>query len=154
MVYQWKGAARITIPAQRAGEQLEALRDQHGGVTAAIVVDDARKKRSPLHGAFEWDDSVAGTAHRLNQARYLLRAIVVVSEKAAPTRRPIRAFVHVSADGAGDMYESLEVALSTPEMRAQVLARALRKLEVWRARYEELEELAGVFAAIDGQQAA
>lgn len=145
--YHWKDASRISIPAQAAGERLEALRVKHDGITARVVVDDARRKRSPLHGAFEWDNTVAATEYRLEQARLVLRSIVMVSEK-TPDSAPVRAFVCISADGERS-YTSLDIALSSPEMRQQVVARALRELDVWRDRYEELDELAEIFAALD-----
>jgi hypothetical protein len=147
VVYQWKGSARISIPAQAAGDRIESLREANGGVTPALVVRDAKKKRSPLHDAFEWDDGAAAKAHRLTQASYLLRSLTV-TVVAGVTRAPIRAVVHIITDGE-QRYQSIDVALSDPGMRSQVLARALAELRAWQSRYSELKELARVFKAID-----
>lgn len=156
VTYHWKEGSRLPIDAQAAGESLERLREDRGGrLTPDDVVISARPRRSPLHDAFEWDDSVAAKAHRLNQARYLLRSVEVVirSDGYSGPRRQSRAFVVVSGNGDGDRsYTSVEVAMSSKPLRQQVLAQAWKELEEWRKRYEDYEELAHIFAAIDSEK--
>ena len=48
-----------------------------GNLTADAVVAEAANKRSPIHHLFEWDDSKAAHAYRIDQARMLLRGIQV-----------------------------------------------------------------------------
>jgi hypothetical protein len=149
MIYKWKSQAAIPVGAQVAGEHLENLRIiNNGQLTPRAVVDDARQEGSPLHPAFEWDDSVAAERFREEQARYMLRQItVVVPETGTPT--PIRAFVNVRVEG-GQSYTHVVHALSDTELRLQILAQAWKDLQSWREKYKELEELAGIFAAMDG----
>lgn len=45
---------------------------------AAQLLAEARRKSSPIHGLFEWDDRRAARAQRLARAGYLLRSINVV----------------------------------------------------------------------------
>lgn len=62
----------------RIAKRLEELTVLGGGVlTPNAVVDDAKDARSVLHEVFEWDDSKAAHAHRLEQARALIRSIRV-----------------------------------------------------------------------------
>lgn len=155
MVYQWKTQASgvIGLDAQACGEALEAVQAT-GPLTPPRVVEIARPDTSPLHHAFEWDDEKAAQAHREEQARYLLRSIVIVREGQEDTR-PIRAFVHVSdADAEGkpqSVYTDITTALRNPVLRAQVLRKAESELVAWRRRYQELEELAAVFAVVDAR---
>lgn len=59
-------------------ERLQRLADANGGVlTPDAVVADARKKDSPLHAHFEWDTKKAAAAYWLQQARELIRSVVV-----------------------------------------------------------------------------
>lgn len=51
-----------------------------GRVTPKLVVDTARDKKSPLHPYFEWDDRKAGEVYRLDQARTLIRSVVITQE--------------------------------------------------------------------------
>lgn len=149
MEYQWKKAAQLgSLDAQKVGEQLESIRLERGHLTPEMVLRAAKSRRSPLHGGFTWDDGEAAQAWRLNEARYLLRMVVMIRED-APDKEPIRAFVVVRDDEGEWEYTSTVAAMSNAVLRQQVLARALKELEAWRDRYDELEELAGVFAAID-----
>lgn len=67
---------------QSVNEHLKALHEQHGTLTPEIVVDDARRKESPLHQLFEWDTKKAAMAHWHDVARQLIRnvRVTVVNE--------------------------------------------------------------------------
>lgn len=54
-------------------QRLNELHKKSGRITPDIVLQDAEDETSPLHGYFEWDDSVAGHAYRIDQARTLRR---------------------------------------------------------------------------------
>ncbi|MBX6387319.1 MAG: hypothetical protein IRZ07_30805 [Microbispora sp.] len=149
MQYAWKPGFRVGgLDAQVVGERLDAIRERDGGIMAEAVVDDARPVDSPLHPAFEWDDSVAAEKYRLDQARYLIRA-VVIQRPDVEEPRPVRAFVVVKESDGNEVYTSTITALSDEELRRQVLERALRELDAWRRRYDDLAELAEVLAAAD-----
>lgn len=57
-------------------EAIEAKKD--GRLTPDAVLEDAAERDSPLHDFFEWDDSKAGHAYRLDQARTLIKSVMVV----------------------------------------------------------------------------
>lgn len=67
---------------QSVNEYLIALHQQHGTLTPELVVEDARRKDSPLHDLFEWDKGKAAQAHWQDVARALIRnvRVVVVNE--------------------------------------------------------------------------
>ncbi|MCH7719151.1 MAG: hypothetical protein IIB21_06740 [Chloroflexi bacterium] len=140
---------RLTGKAQVLGQEIERLRRRRGHLTAQLVVDAASDPASRLHGEFEWDDTAAAAAYRLEQAGYLIRAIVIVREPQNGDPRIVRAFVYLQDDEAGPIYTSISVAMGDPAMREQVLRRAWQELEGWRRRYSEYDELAKVFSAID-----
>jgi Fe-S cluster assembly scaffold protein SufB len=147
VVYKLKDHARLPIPAQVAGESLENIRSLNGGViTPAVVVDNARDKKSPLHPCFEWNDKRAAEAHRLDQARYLLRAVVVTYGE-PEEEKAVRAFVTVTEDKQ-EVYTDIREALQNPEHREQVLSRARRELEQWAKRYEHLQEFSSLISQI------
>lgn len=161
MVYQWKPGTRLSADPQAVGERLEVLQARHGdALTAEQVVEDARDESSPLHPCFEWDDTVAAEEYRKEQARYLLRALIVVSEpeeegaaegRPAPEGRAHRAYVVVREED-DDRYVPTVRAMSDEELRNQVLAQALAELRAVQRKYAELRELARVFEAIDAVQ--
>lgn len=149
MIYQWKPGSRIKIPAQAAGERLDYLNKLHGKLTAEIIVKDATPKDSVLHPVFEWNNRVAAHQYRLEQARHLLRSIVVVNPESEKPK-PIRAFVVVAEEAEKqEVYIPTMKALQDENYRKQVLARALAELQALRRKYNDLVELAEVFTAID-----
>ena len=50
-----------------------ALEDSNGHINPEDLIKAARKKSSPLHPCFLWDDQEAGNAHRLLRAKDLIR---------------------------------------------------------------------------------
>jgi len=153
MVYEWKESCRLRLDAQSCGDHLEKLEEKKGVITPEIVLEDARKSSSPLHDGFEWDDSVAAERFRLDQARYILRQIVIVLEPATDGRpaRTIRGFVNVEVeDGEKTLkvYTTINHAMSDRELRRQVIARAYKELHQWSERYQKLSEFSAVRKAI------
>lgn len=148
MIYRWRSGARTHgAKAQEVGERLEKLRQSHGALTPPLVVAEATDDASPLHPAFEWDDTAAAEKYRLEQARDLLANVVVVLDGPGPdTTRETRAFVVVHQQDES-VYQSVEVVLTDPSMRAELLKNALAELKSWQKKYRDLQELAEVFRA-------
>lgn len=153
-VFRWNSGARMKGDPQIAGEHIVRLREdrlqkQLGEPTAEDVVSSARPAKSPIHDMFEWDDTVAGESYRVEQARHMLRSLVITtthSEQQAESR----AFVAIDIEERRhDVYVPISVAMSTLDMRAQVLERARRELSAFRQKYQDLSELSAVFQAID-----
>lgn len=149
MVYKFKDTASMpNVDPQAAGERLEELRVHNNGLlTPRAIIEEARPESSPLHNAFEWDDTVAAQKHREWQARYLMGALVAIVPQ-TETDKPVRAFVNVHREKQQG-YTSVAHAMSDAELRAQILAQAMREAIAWKERYREYEELAEIFAAID-----
>ena len=133
---------------QAVGDKLQELRDKHKGLTASIVIEDAKNKKSVLHGAFEWNDSKAAHEWRLHSARHLMRAVITKELDSSGEIRYQPAFVFVKTE-EGPRYESLARVLDDDEMRLQVINRALKEFEQWQKRYEEYEEFLSVFESFD-----
>jgi len=112
------------------------------------VLRAAALPKSPLHGYFTWDDSEAAQAWRLHQARQLIASVKVQLVGPTGPQEPIRAWVSVQRDD-GRAYRALDAVLAEPTARADLLAAARRELERVRRQYGQLEELAGVWAALD-----
>lgn len=149
MIYKWKQGAKVQLDPQVAGEELERIRvHQNGRLESADVVEASRIKEAPLHDHFEWNDAKAAEAHRVEQARYLIRSIEVMVERSDSEVVPIRAFVSVQRD-EDRSYTSTFHALADPDLRGQVVNQAWKELEAWRQRHAELVEFARIFTAMD-----
>lgn len=119
---------------QRVGEALEKIAAENGGdLTPGAVVAAARAPRHTLHRFFEWDDRAAADAHRLNQARAVIRSIRVedaVSE-------PVQAFISIS-DREGVSYRAVADVMNSADLQRRVLVAAERDLAAFEARYRSL----------------
>jgi hypothetical protein len=55
-----------------------SLESKQGKLTPQQVLEAARDEESPLHRFFEWDDSTAAEAYRVEQARDLIKKVKVI----------------------------------------------------------------------------
>lgn len=124
---------------------LQALYDERGKLTPALVVDVARDPNHVLHNRFEWDDSVAGERYRRDQAHELIRS-VRVNYVSARTEEPlsIRAFQAVKdpddTDGRKYVYVPTEAVVQDPIVMRLILADMERDWRNLRRRWEEFDE--------------
>jgi len=146
---EWKDGARMRIAAATAKAELDKIkRAQSGKIHAEDVVRAARPAKSPLHAAFEWDDSEAAEQYRLTQAREVMRSIVVRYVNAPADAPPTRLYVNVDRGTADSAYMEIAVALGQPEFKDQILERALREAQEYQRRYQDILELSLIFRAI------
>jgi hypothetical protein len=109
------------------------------------VVFAARDEASPLHGEFDWNDETAAEAHRLEQAKRLIRSvryeeIVVKTEIKCPQ------YVHITTPGSPSGYVSIHTIKNDTELKKQVLFG-----EISRARLalERARSIAGVLGCAE-----
>lgn len=123
--FGFKKGARLKggLDPQVTGEALADIRERRDGKLDPQDVVDVARHDNALHGAFEWDDSVAGEAFRRDQARNLIRAVVILVEELDAPEQP--AFVHIRiVDDDGERhsyYQDAEIAAGNPDERASVL---------------------------------
>ena len=149
--YSWVSGSQYKMDATSVGLEVERLLvENEQKLGAPQVVEAARDPLSPIHGAFEWDDTKAAEEHRLHQARKLLQSIQVTI--LTPKGGEVTTRLTVTTETVNPrkrQYTSTEYALADTELRAEVLKQALRELAAFRRRYAELSELSMVFAAIE-----
>ncbi|OFW99286.1 MAG: hypothetical protein A3E78_11915 [Alphaproteobacteria bacterium RIFCSPHIGHO2_12_FULL_63_12] len=151
MSFAWKAGYPARIDASKAVESLDQIRTSNGGAIAAEdIVEAARDPSSALHAQFSWDDALAAEEFRRVQARTLLRSILVVEEGQPPRPYFITIEEHREERSNRFSYVRLvEDVLPSQTLVHEVLERALRELESWRAKYAQLAQLSQVHKAID-----
>lgn len=148
MIYRWKPNQHKGVPAQIAGDRIESIRSRLGRVHPGDLVEDARPDDSPLHPCFEWDDSVAAENWRVQEARGVLAALVVVPVE-APESEPVRAFIALGSDNEANDYMPIATVLSDEQLRKQALRAVLEDLNRLKTKYHQLQELRKVWEALD-----
>ena len=147
--YSWKNVPPAKgIEPETAAEEITRIIAVHGHATPQIIVQEAEHEESPLHRCFEWDDSVAAKMYRVEQAKYILRAIVVTVEKEDRPPVRIRAFHNVVEDDVR-CYTTVKHARQTPELWRQVVEKAKAELKSWRQTYQHIKEFETIFEVVD-----
>lgn len=130
-------------------KQLLKIQKCNGGSLSPVaVVDAARNEGHPLHSRFEWDDTKAGEAYRIEQARRMIRAVVTVVN-AAGAEIETRAFVSLSTHkGTTEPYVSITAVTSSKDLMEVLLADARRDAESFAAKYAILQKCKPVVTAM------
>ncbi|HEY2088260.1 MAG TPA: hypothetical protein VGH54_19865 [Mycobacterium sp.] len=117
-----------------------------GSLEAASVLDAARPPESVLHAQFTWDDEEAAEAHRLNQARSLIRRykVRVTYQEASGEERDVLVRGFVAASSVGEVGRAagtyLPAAGLSGQARNLLLQRMQREIRSLRVRYGHLQE--------------
>lgn len=136
--YGWAEGSRLgKFNAQIIGEYL----DDRGFSRPEELVADARRKQSPLHRLFEWDDDAAAEQYRLSQARHVLGSIRIVYAKAEGKEHKVRAFTFLPSQKG---YVSRARILSDDDLRREAYQVALRDLNAFIKRFEEYADLVAI----------
>ncbi len=133
---------------QALQDELARIYGRDGILHPATVIAEARNKRNPLHAQFTWDDTKAAEAHRMNEARNLIRVAVKVIP--AISNQAVREYVSISTMrrmGTGSYLATVDV-VADDERRAQALADAIKTLTQLERRFGYLEELAPIWDAL------
>lgn len=135
-------------------DHLQAVHDEHGELTPALVVNAARAKTHPLHDRFTWDNRAAGEQWRRHQAAELIRSVRLTYREATEDEkaRSVRAF-HAVRGPAGHAYQPAEAVAADPFTRQLVLADMEREWKALRRRYEAFSEFVQMVRA-DVEEAA
>ncbi len=152
--YGYKPFCTLPVPAQVVGEELSRIRAKYGRrFKPAHLVKEAQKVNNPLHPCFEWNTQKAAMAHWLDQARFIIRVVVVVKvddRRLPPGVRAVTGLVVKSPDGRKEYdYVDTICAMSTESGRRRLLEEALRELQMFKDKYAHLAELAGLMRAIE-----
>lgn len=149
-----------------ASEAVKALAEKYGGtITPEIILADAKRKRSPLHGFFCWDDTAAAVEYRRIQAATLIRRIKVTIHQGEDRSVRVRAFVNVvepddspepqDIDGHGinarqrGIYVGFEYAMKTHDYKDQLISQCKRDVESFRSKYSAITEASKIIDAME-----
>lgn len=128
--------SRLKAEGLRAA--VRAIYDQHGYLTAALVVQEARPETHPLHGhVFDCPSGTAAERYYQEQAAKLIRKLYVTYRPADETSqaRQVRAWINLPTD-RGQVYEPSEQVALDP-LKSRLALQAMER------EYHQLEERFG-----------
>lgn len=141
--YEWSENFRAKADAQSVGKAIEQLREKfdrkNDELLPCELVASAADPESPLHNLFTWDDGKAARLYRDSEARLILRSIRVVIVSRGDEKRIIgNVAVRTESSGSGKAYVPTSLAVHKDNLRKQMIDDAIRGLDGWRSRYEQL----------------
>lgn len=141
--YQFAAGFRLKdLNANAVGAELERIAAADGVLSPRVVWMRSRNRTALFHEHFIWDDAKAGKLYRDEQARYLIRSVRVIIDD----RPPVRAFYHITAEES--QYVSLDRALTTGEILAEIVDEAISYLDAAREKLGEIEALKAEAATV------
>lgn len=152
---KWKNGARLKteISAEAAAAELNRIRGGSPVLEARRVWEESADPEAPLHGEFTWDDEEAAKLYRDDEARHVIRAVVVAEVKGDDDsdKDGVRVWSPVRLNDVSGYQPTVE-ALRNPETREQILNAARAYLGQARKKLADLQECAAEVAAIDSLQ--
>lgn len=126
-------------------QELEGLAEANGGLLMPeAVVEFAKDPNTALHSRFEWDDTEAAQKYRLWQARQIIKVMV---DFTPAEKKEYQVFVSMKTDRYnGGGYRQMVEIMSDEQSQRQLLIQAHADFRLWQRKYEQLKELAPVFA--------
>lgn len=131
----WRdGFPGSNLDADRIGAELQTLQDLEGVVRADDVLKWARlNPDSELHKAIEWDDAIAADKYRRYEITDLIGAIRHYEVGGGEI------VIHrTNFSIGGGQYITEDGLRKNAEYRQEVLSKAIRSLESWASRYQEV----------------
>jgi hypothetical protein len=151
--YEFRGGFRSSVAAKTIALRLEYLRVTLCRWPAPRdILDDARHPDSPIHGHFDWSDTVAAEKWRLQQAAQLVTAVRVRTidpgEGVASQFQP--AYHSTSGDEGGKVFVRFQDAV-LPDRRPQTLREVVQRIwmSTLRERTMGFHELDALYALVD-----
>jgi hypothetical protein len=130
-------------------ERIKSLETEQGQLTPSAVIEDAKKKSSPLHVLFEWDLARAAEHAWRQRAREIIREVkYFVTIQSTTVEAPN--YVRDPDAGVDEGYSSIKALQSNPaSARAAVLSELTRAAGNLR-RALEISAALGLQKEIDG----
>ena len=152
---RWRNGTRLKADPIKVADEAERLETDGVVLPEALFAYAQKHKRSELHKCFTWDKNKAAKDRNLDEARYVLRSLVIIVEytsvgKEHPVQIEYMKYSNLRADTPGrGPYIATGKVMRDPVMRQVFLQDAIRRLKQWRDRYQGLVELSHIYEIID-----
>lgn len=136
------GFMKFSADASKCYEELTTLE----AITPEAIVEYARNENTELHKCFQWDDAKAAENWRKQQARLIVKSLVVVVQKSETEVQTYRLIEH---DDTEKEYRPIVFTVRNDDEYSRLLKQAKAELAQFRQRYKKIAELAEVIEEIE-----
>ena len=140
MQAEWRFKDLYKADATAVANELSSIK-----CTPENIVEYARNPESELHKCFEWNDTVAAEKYRIEQARQVLRTLVIKQET-KQDKPPLRLFYKTNQR---EEYKPINLIVKQNDEYQIFLKRAQDELRAFKRKYHFLTELEEIFELIE-----
>ena len=147
-IIKWSINGIFKADATKCYEEIQQIGEE---VKPEQVLNKARDEKSELHKCFEWNDSSAAEKYRLNQAREVIRHLIVIHRDDEDTgKEPIQFRVMMKNERDRDSgYKQTVVMVRDEDEYRKLLEQAYAELHCFKKKYSCLSELSEILALIE-----
>lgn len=132
--------------AEEAVNEFERITNKYGGFDPEYVVQESVQPGTLLHNEFEWDNTKAGHAYRIEQAKKLIRSIRVEIVNSTVSYN-VRAYVNVRENkDESRRYVPIQKAIENDHAYADLLNQSKDEMTAFVTKYSQISELNAVKA--------
>lgn len=144
--FAWKPGSRTSADAKVVGTELLRLTKSRGrSLSSREYVDEASNPSSPLHDGLNWNDADAADKYRLWQASVILTRLEFVD---TDTKERVPVMLNVTLSDHGQRYVETSLVVSRSDLHDQVVEKAMRELQAWQSRYQDIISIKGLFSGV------
>lgn len=145
-IAKWSATGtRFGADAQKCYEEILEICDDVGSASPRAILEKARDESTELYKCFTWDDGVAAEKWRTQEARLVVRQLVI-KEVEVPKDRPEVRLLYKTDNESG--YKPTHIIVKQEDEYKALLKRAYAELRAFKAKYSMLEELQELFDLI------
>lgn len=132
-------------------EQIARLKslEQNNSITPDVVIEDAKRKDSPLHGLFQWDKNKAALMQWRDTAREIIASVRVQITTRQITLETVTYMQDPDKAGNEQGYVRTDALARDPERARQGLIDELTRAAGYVSRCRSLALVLGLEAEID-----
>lgn len=140
MVYKFKNKYFFRSPnvdVKKIYDEIVAIGED---IKPDQILEKARDKKTELYKCFEWDDKKAAKRWRLEQAKNIIRSIVIVPDNTENTKieYTIRAFENIGHDENQRYMKTYDI-MKDAELFSQLLENIYYEIEKWENKLKTYE---------------
>jgi hypothetical protein len=137
-MYEWKTGTRYAVAAEDAAVELERIRNTFGDLNPEAIVRESSPTDAALHSMFTWNNRAAADKWRTQEARKIVRALVVVDEQ--EDQQPV--YVHVNTEDR-PRYEPIEIVVKSVDLYTSALSELEAQMNGLKTSLDQLKQAAG-----------
>ena len=150
-IIKWQTTMFKKADPEKCYAEISSIGDE---VTPAQVVQKAESEDSELHKCFTWDDTEAASQWRLQEARQVMRQLIVITqpdpEEPEEKKEPVQIRLLMKNDNSySSGYKQTLVMVRDEDEYQKLLNMAREELRVFKRKYSMLSELREILDLID-----